>query len=307
MRILMVASEMAPHAKTGGLADVLGSLPATLRELGHDVRVLMPRYGSIELPPGATAKTFVVPFDGTGRAVKIWGDFAAETAPIITAPPTSIAPKTARRAPRQNARVLATAAPDENDAPVAASQKDEKRAAPAPASTRETVPTYFLDAPEYFARPRVYGYDDDILRFGFFSRAALELPRAAGWIPEIIHCHDWHTGLLPLYLWRLKSGGAARELASTRTVFSIHNLAYQGLARKEFLPRLGLDWSLFNLQELEYFDRINPLKAGLVFFRRSDDGFADLRARNPDAAVRRGLARCFGSAFRHARRHHERH
>lgn len=266
MRILMVASEVAPHAKTGGLADVLGSLPTALRELGHDVRVLMPRYSSVELPPNATAKNVLVPFDGTGRAVKIWGDFAAETAPLIPAAPTSTKSKTTSRAPRAKARVLAASAtPIENVVTTAASQKAKNFPPPISASTRETVPTYFLDAPEYFARPRVYGYDDDILRFGFFSRAALELPRAAGWIPDIIHCHDWHTGLLPLYLWRLKSGGAARELASTRTVFSIHNLAYQGLARKEFLPRLGLDWSLFNLQELEYFDRLNPLKAGLVF------------------------------------------
>jgi starch synthase len=129
---------------------------------------------------------------------------------------------------------------------------------------QSAVPTYLLDAPHYFGRETFYGHSDDILRFGFLSRAALELPRVLEWQPDIIHCHDWHTGLLPAYLHQAARTGAS-AVAVPRTVFTIHNLAYQGLADKEFLPRLGLDWSLFTMQGLEYYDYINPLKAGLVY------------------------------------------
>ncbi|HEX8834408.1 MAG TPA: glycogen synthase, partial [Abditibacteriaceae bacterium] len=101
---------------------------------------------------------------------------------------------------------------------------------------------------------------------GYFCRAAIEmlrLPNLLKWQPDIVHCHDWHCGLLPAYLKTVYADDAA--LQSLKTVFTIHNLAYQGLAPKENLPLLGFDWSLFNSRQLEYYDQINPMKAGLVF------------------------------------------
>jgi starch synthase len=207
----MVASEVTPYAKTGGLADVIGSLPAALSARGVDVRVVLPRYKSIDDGqfPAQTVGPIQIAFDGS-----------VQTAQLL--------------------------------------QADAERSA---------VATYFIDAPHYFARERLYGEGDDVLRFGFFSRAALEVPRVLGWHPHIVHCHDWHSGLLPAYCRNLQNSwrGEADSRCNARTIFTIHNLAYQGLAHKEFLPRLELDWSLFTVQGLEYYDGINPLKASLVF------------------------------------------
>lgn len=122
--------------------------------------------------------------------------------------------------------------------------------------------TYLIDAPEYFGRAKIYGYKDDILRFGFFCRAVLEslaiLADKERFLPEILHCHDWHTGLLPVY-------AGSEEDRRFKTAYTIHNLNYQGLAERAFLPRLGLDASLFNYHQLEFYGSINPLKGGLVF------------------------------------------
>jgi len=214
LKILMVASEAAPFAKTGGLADVIGSLPAALAAQGVDVRVVMPRYSSVDLSQRAVVSLGLVrvPFDDGERLAEI----------------------------QQAVEPLNTSVGD--------------------------VPIYFVEAPHFFRRPLLYGYDDDILRFGFFSRAVLEMLRqtvSLKWRPDIIHCHDWHAALLPVYLRTVLQND--ESLKTIKTVFSIHNLAYQGLAPKENLPRLGLDWSLFNHHQLEFHGQVNPLKAGLVF------------------------------------------
>lgn len=196
LRVLMVASEGVPFAKTGGLADVVGSLPQALRQLNEndlDVRVVLPRYRSVNAP-ARDLGVLRVPFDGINQ--------------------------------------------------LAVLQQAEY-----------SVPTYFIDAPQYFDRAQFYGYPDDILRFGFFCRAALQMLEHLDWRPDIIHCHDWHTGLLPVYARR----------SAFKTVYSIHNLVYQGSADASFLPRLGLDWSLYNLHELEFYGQLNPMKGGLVF------------------------------------------
>lgn len=205
LKILQVAGEVYPFAKTGGLADVVGALPKSLARLGHDVRVVMPKYQQVteeKFPskPVATDLFFPLGSDYQSATIRQW-------------------------------------------------------------TGSDKVPTYFVDAPEFFDRAQLYGHSDDPLRFIAFTRAALEMTKALDWRPDVIHCHDWHAGLLPVYVKTLY----AQELPHTATVFTIHNLAYQGTFSKDVFPITGLDWSLFNYRQLEFFDQLNFLKAGLVF------------------------------------------
>ncbi|HVF09163.1 MAG TPA: glycogen synthase GlgA [Abditibacteriaceae bacterium] len=219
LQVLMVASEAVPYVKTGGLADVIGSLPHALVAQGIDVRVVLPHYAGIDnrdFNPHVLG-TIHATVDGVSQAAKI----------RQTTSPAS--PGTAA----QSTAVQSTA-----------------------------VPVYLIDAPHYFHRPQPYGYEDDVLRFGFFSRACLEMWPVLDWQPDIIHCHDWHTGLVPVFL---STGDFGDRLTGIKTIFSIHNLVYQGLSDASYLPRLGLDATLFNHHQLEFYGRLNLLKAGLVF------------------------------------------
>lgn len=123
------------------------------------------------------------------------------------------------------------------------------------------APTFLLDAPDYFSRPGVYGYRDDHERFAFFSRAALVLLRRLGAPPAVVHNNDWQCGFAAVELRALRHTDA--YFASTRTVFSIHNLAYQGNFDPAELPRFGFDapasLDLFMLN-----GAASPMKAGLM-------------------------------------------
>jgi starch synthase len=128
---------------------------------------------------------------------------------------------------------------------------------------------YLVEHEHYFGSRRgLYGdhghdYGDNAERFTYLSRAALEIPAAFGHRPRIVHVNDWQTGLVP---WLLKhEHGEDASLAGARTVLTIHNLAYQGVFRKEVLPALGLPWDVFRYDAMEFHDRLNFLKAGLVF------------------------------------------
>ena len=205
MRILMVASEAAPFAKTGGLADVVAALPRALARLGHSVDVVIPRYRGIAA-------------DELIARVKV--PLGAE----IT-----------------HAAIYAIA---------------EGR-----------VRTIFVDHGKYFDREYLYGeigrdYPDNPERFAFLSRAALEWASASGERYDAVHAHDWQAGLVPVLL-RQADGG----LRGIATVFTIHNLAYQGVYDASWLPRLGFGWELMNVGALEYWNRISLLKGGIVFSR----------------------------------------
>ncbi len=208
MQVLFVASEAVPFSKTGGLADVAGSLPAALAAHAIDARTIVPHYRNT---------------DTTGYEVEAIADLSI--------------PFDGRL---QRATLLR------------ATQNSELK-----------TQHYLLDAPQYFDRDQLYGYEDDILRFGFFCRATLRaltaLDEKDNFKPQILHCHDWHTGLLAVYLKSLGLGNVAK------TVFTIHNLVYQGLADFSTLARLGLPDSLFNYHQLEFYNQVNPLKGGLVF------------------------------------------
>jgi starch synthase len=212
LRILFVCSEVEPFAKTGGLADVAGALPKALAGLGHDVRVLTPKYRGVERHASALAP--VLP------KLRIpLGDRHAEGALL------------------------------------------EGRLAP-------NVPIYFLENDHYYDRDGLYAtpdgdYWDNCERFVFFCRAAVEAVRSFGWRPQLIHVNDWQTGLVPVYLATLYRDDPA--CADIGTLFTIHNLAFQGVFWHYDLPMTGLGWDLFTPAGIEFYGKLSFLKGGLVF------------------------------------------
>jgi starch synthase len=135
---------------------------------------------------------------------------------------------------------------------------------------KEAGPTFwFVESERLFGSRRApYGeggrdYPDNAERFTFLCRAALAIPAALGARPRVVHANDWQTGLVPFLLRHEHARDAA--LAGARTVFTIHNLAYQGVFPKEVVPHLGLPWDVFRHEAMEFYDRLSFLKAGLAF------------------------------------------
>jgi starch synthase len=126
---------------------------------------------------------------------------------------------------------------------------------------------YFVDDPEYFDREQLYGvagkdYPDNAERFAEFCGAALEFCKHI-WMPDVIHCHDWQAGLLPVLLrTRYEKDDALRELP---VVFTIHNMGYHGAFPRDTLKKIGLPESLFGIDAMEFYGRVNFLKGALVF------------------------------------------
>ncbi|MBI3307613.1 MAG: glycogen synthase [Candidatus Omnitrophica bacterium] len=130
------------------------------------------------------------------------------------------------------------------------------------------VDAYLIDHPEFFMRDGLYGtalgdYPDNDRRFAFFQKAVLETLDALNLKPDIIHCHDWQTGLIPVYLKTLYSSRPIFK--KTKSVFTIHNLGYQGNFPPDSLPITGFGWELFKLEKLEFYGKISFLKGGLVY------------------------------------------
>ena len=212
MRVLEIASEAVPFAKTGGLADVAGALPGALADLGCEVALVMPGHRDAYaqgLPIESTGIEFEVPV-GTRRPV---------------------------------ARILRCRVPGSG------------------------CDAYLVANDEFFDRPTLYGgssdYPDNAERFIFFSRAALELACRLGGPWDILHCHDWQTGLVPAY--RALEYASHPAVASARTVMTIHNMAYQGLFWHWDMLLTGIDWKHFTWREMEFYGQLNLLKTGLVF------------------------------------------
>lgn len=207
MKILYVAAEAVPFAKTGGLADVAGSLPKALKADGVDVRVIMPKFGKI---PEAYRNAMEHVYDG--------------------------------------------------ELPVAW----RKKYVGLDKYELDGVTYYFVDNEEYFNREGFYGYDDDAERFSFFSRAVLDLLPVMDFWPDVIHTNDWHAGLVNVFL-KLEHMGDARY-ERIKTVYTIHNLKYQGVFPKDVMPDvLGLDWKYFNNGDLEFYDAVNFMKGGIIY------------------------------------------
>src|SRR5689334_13156389 len=187
LRVLILAAEIVPFAKVGGLADVVGALPKALQALGHDVRLVMPRYRQTE----------------SDR-------FHLQT--ILEAIPVSMGSYQVQVSVRRG-------------------------------EIGNHIPVYMIDAPRYFDRENIYGYTDDGERFILFCRAALEAVRALNWSPNIVHCNDWHTGIVPNWI-----NTVYREdpfFAHTASVYTIHNLAYHGIFGYRLLEVAGVASSGF--------------------------------------------------------------
>ncbi len=130
------------------------------------------------------------------------------------------------------------------------------------------VTVYLIDQPHYFDRDELYqvngkDYPDNCERFIFFERAVLETIRLLGLRPDVLHCNDWQTGLIPVYLEELDLQRLGFGVVGT--LFTIHNLAYQGWFEQHDMTLTGLGWRLFNWRQLEFHGHLNFLKAGLVF------------------------------------------
>jgi starch synthase len=126
---------------------------------------------------------------------------------------------------------------------------------------------YFVDDPEFFDREKLYGdkngdYPDNPLRFAGLSRAAIEFVKQV-WKPDVLHCHDWQTALVPVFLRTLYAHDPA--IAGLPVVFTVHNLGYQGLFPRSVLAQVGLPEELFSIEALEYYGKVNFLKGGLIF------------------------------------------
>ncbi len=131
---------------------------------------------------------------------------------------------------------------------------------------KDTVKYYFLYNSYLFDRDYIYGppeggYEDNDIRFGVFSYAVLEFLKKTGYMPDILHLNDWHTSLIPVLL-KVKYN---KQFSNTKTVLTIHNIAYQGVFDKYSIERLDLGWHLFTMDKLEFWDKVNFLKGGIVY------------------------------------------
>ncbi len=132
----------------------------------------------------------------------------------------------------------------------------------------DNIKVYFIENDQYFNRDGLYGdkkgdYNDNLDRFAYYCRRSLHLLKEIKFQPDIIHVHDWQSALVPVYLKTIYASD--RFYKDTRTVLTIHNIGYQGLFLKEEFLKLGLEWDLFNMEELEFYGKINILKGGMVF------------------------------------------
>jgi starch synthase len=219
LNVLFLSSEVDPFAKTGGLADVSSALPHAIKELGHEIRILMPRYRFI-----------------SERRFKLHDIIRLKEIPV----------------------------------PVGNSNQIGNVKSSFISNLKEKVQVYFLDNATYFGRDGIYqspvgkkDYKDNDERFIFFCRGVLETLKRLGWQPDIIHCNDWQTGIVPAYIKTLYS--TDDFFKPIKTVFTIHNMAYQGAFPAEAFEKTGLPKNLFHADGVEAYGKFNFLKTALSF------------------------------------------
>lgn len=207
IKVLYAASEAVPFAKTGGLADVAGTLPRELVKLGADIRLIMPKYKAIP-------QSFVDRMEYIGY---VYVDLAWR---------------------HQYCAVLKL--------------------------EYEGVLVYFIDNEYYFDRDGLYGHFDEAEQFAFFSKALLKVLPLIDFKPDIIHCNDWQTGVVSIFL--KVHFGLEKFYKDIKTIYTIHNLKYQGIFPKETLGDiLGLGWEYYNADGLEFHDCVNYMKAAIAY------------------------------------------
>ena len=207
MKILFVASEAAPFARTGGLGDVAGALPKAFNKLGHDARVIIPYYKEEIKDSFKSGMRFL----GSTYVDLSWR--------------------------RQYVGVYE--------------------------AVYDGVTYYFIDNEFYFKRRGLYGHFDDGERFAYFSKAVPEVLPLIGFFPDVMHCNDWHTALAPVYLdvyYRF-----SEEYRNIRTVFTIHNIEYQGRYGDQVLEDvIGLGRNYFNEGMLAFHGDVNLMKGAIM-------------------------------------------
>lgn len=207
LKVLVVASEGTPFSKTGGLADVVGSLPKALLDKGVDVRVVMPLYGTIPDSLRENIKHKKSMDVGLGWRSQYCGINECKIDGILY---------------------------------------------------------YFIDNEYYFKRDFIYGHHDEAERYGFFCRAVLEMLPEIIFYPDIIHCHDWQSGMVPVLLEAQYRNNVFYK--DIKTLFTIHNLKYQGVFPKHLLYELfGLGDEYFTSDKLEFYGQMSFMKGGLVY------------------------------------------
>jgi len=212
MNIVFAASEMSPFSKTGGLADVCGSLPPALARQGQTVKVCVPKY-------------------------KLSDNVVVGLTKIIESLPITVG-------------------------------EEEFTATVYSYDYADGVEVLFIGNDELFKRDSLYGtpngdYPDNDKRFIFFQKAVLEVLKQIEFQPEVIHCHDWQTALIPAYVKTIYADDPF--YASVKTFFTIHNMAYQGSFTADTFPLTGLPEAYFAIDAFEYFGKVNFLKGGLAF------------------------------------------
>lgn len=212
MKALIAASEVVPFAKTGGLADVAGTLLNQLKKAGVDADIILPFYRRIkqaanDLGIKPLKQEIAVSLGNEIETGRLWKG-----------------------------------------------------------STSEGADAYFIENDKFYDRDGLYGapegdYPDNASRFIFYCRGIIEAVKTLGLNADIIHCNDWQTGLIPIYLKTIYRD----VFPKTATIMTVHNLGYQGIFPKADMPLTGLGWDMFHMEALEFYGKLNLLKGGLLF------------------------------------------
>ncbi|MFV0519664.1 MAG: glycogen synthase [Lachnospirales bacterium] len=205
-KILLLASEMTPFVSSGGLGEVIGSLPKSLGKNNIDVRVIIPKYKEIK-------ETHLKDLN-----------FVLNTSITLN---------------------------------------NERKELSVFSKKYDDYTVYFIENHQYFSRDSLYAYYDDFERFAFFSRAALEILPLIEFQPNILHLNDWQTALCPIYLDKYYKKFTFYK--NIKTLMTIHNIRYQGNFGADVLYRIGLDYSYFTIDKLEFYGNINYLKGALKY------------------------------------------
>lgn len=205
IKVLILSSEMTPFAKSGGLGDVIGSLPIALRNQNIDARVAFPKYKSIntnDIKNLELCSTFPVSLGWRNQIANIY-------------------------------------------------------------AFSDPFPTYMIENDYYFNRDGFYGHYDDFERFAFFTKAAIEMMHQIDFKADIIHFNDWQTGLGSIYLKdKYQSFTFYKDM---KTIYTIHNLQYQGVFGKDILENVDLNSSYCTFDKLEFFNCISYMKGGINY------------------------------------------
>ncbi|MGQ7393465.1 glycogen synthase GlgA [Streptococcus suis] len=232
--VLFVASEGLPFIKTGGLADVIGSLPKELVKQGMDVRVVLPLYKKIAINNHADFD-YVSSYDVRAGDIQSMANVYSQVVDGVT--------------------------------------------------------FYFIEHRDFFERDELYGYDDDARRFGFFQHATCRLLEALNFFPDVIHSHDWHAAVMPFLCRTFYS--YREEFRNIKHVFTIHNLAFQGIFNKQALwSALGMDYSY-------YLDGIARFHDECISFMKLGILYADKVTTVSDTYAREILTEEFGENMQH--------